>query len=425
MDNFSIFSPAGVSDPQTQFFRVGDPEALNYSTYDGGHGDGPTDPEMGFYALRPKRTAVSGLKGSWLPVLPAQSDKRHPGWADIGFFEPSASPRHFVASPASVPEPCRHIPRDLSVHCFVRQPKAAYRLDLGKGRSGWVHLHDRDRMLGLEARFDSLEIAAAFAKLDAKGPELKLEVVLVPGAAGAVPTATLKSGVRSVALPKTVWEVLPKTYVSDDSAFEPGFERSQLLQEAELLQRAVVDLDAYLRLATRVAVRTRDIGGIALQLVAQSNDLLNRYQVAGANPEFAKVLGLCLGELHPRLRGLRDPELGRAFEVVASNSLAHALRLHDDAMAARVLDSLLGPGFDIGKIESGTLLYNLACFHNFRHQRQAMLQAVRLAVDRGKTADQFLDDPDFAALKVDGDFLAALGAIPPKKGLREKFEKIW
>ena len=93
------------------------------------------------------------------------------------------------------------------------------------------------------------------------------------------------------------------------------------------------------------------------------------------------------------------------WEAVAS-SVSIAQLAGDDATQAIVFEKLVPA--DESEIEHARLAFNLACLASIRGQKDDLLRFVKLAMNLGKTADQFEDDSDFDAFRDDPDFTSLL-----------------
>jgi hypothetical protein len=60
-------------------------------------------------------------------------------------------------------------------------------------------------------------------------------------------------------------------------------------------------------------------------------------------------------------------------------------------------------------IDHDILAYNLACLYAVKGEREKVLQYARIAINAGKTANQFMQDSDFDHYKKDPEFLDAIG----------------
>ncbi|MBI3560411.1 MAG: hypothetical protein HY080_01650 [Gammaproteobacteria bacterium] len=100
--------------------------------------------------------------------------------------------------------------------------------------------------------------------------------------------------------------------------------------------------------------------------------------------------------------------LDKYSTFIASEGLALALLCKNDRICEPVFDKILGRDFDIMRLDTMDLLYNLGCFYATHHNKDKMLVAVRQALRHGKEPEQFTTDPDFSDYWRDADFLETL-----------------
>lgn len=100
----------------------------------------------------------------------------------------------------------------------------------------------------------------------------------------------------------------------------------------------------------------------------------------------------------------------RKTEDVASMGLVLSTRSERRGVAESVFEKLLPAEIEFASIQNDVLLYNLASHYAVAEDRANLLRAARAAVARGKSAAQFLEDPDFANYLEDTEFRAIIGA---------------
>lgn len=112
--------------------------------------------------------------------------------------------------------------------------------------------------------------------------------------------------------------------------------------------------------------------------------------------------------IFPRVKDIDDPQVQYSVSVIASQGLIIYAVGDNKAVLSTVVDSLLGPDFDLVNSRNPTLVYNLACVHSLNRNKAQMLKAVKAARSMDKPTQQFMKDGDFAFYLNDSDFLAAI-----------------
>ncbi len=144
----------------------------------------------------------------------------------------------------------------------------------------------------------------------------------------------------------------------------------------------------------------------ARTLVAHYNDILNKNNNNKEN-QFL-IIEYFLKNIEPALKSFRiEKNFNKSFEIFISNSLGTALVYNNDALKEKIYNAL-GENFDIKKLVHNTLLYNIACDYSRRREKQKMLEAINLAIEKGKPPENFLKDSDFKFYYDDADFLKLL-----------------
>ncbi|NRB41541.1 MAG: hypothetical protein HRU20_24225 [Pseudomonadales bacterium] len=96
---------------------------------------------------------------------------------------------------------------------------------------------------------------------------------------------------------------------------------------------------------------------------------------------------------------------------VASNGIILCVKLNDSTIFDRLENSILGENFKLNAISNEILLFNLACHYALTRDREKLFPAVIQARKFGKTAEQFLNDPDFELYHNDKKFLSSLNSV--------------
>ncbi len=141
-------------------------------------------------------------------------------------------------------------------------------------------------------------------------------------------------------------------------------------------------------------------------LVNYFNELLNKNSKQAEN-QF-KIIDIFIDKIEPAIRNFRkDKSFNKSFEIFVSNSLGVVIYHKNEALKLKIY-KMLGADFDIHKIEHGTLLYNLACDYSLKKEKEKMLEAIKLAISKGKNPENFAKDTDFQFYYSDPDFIKAI-----------------
>ncbi|MEN9352901.1 MAG: hypothetical protein RL318_226 [Fibrobacterota bacterium] len=414
--------------------RVVTPGKEHNLHYEKGLGSTAHD-EVGLYLVRRRAPDVSELKGQWLPEVKGLT------WGTWQFpsgqVDFSAGPsRAFAQVPESesesrddlprggrvLPQSFGQIPSKLRLRlplCFGEYP-ASVAVDLG-GKE-WLFLSHEHEPPELQADIDRAEFAKAWESLG--GGEMRLVAEFTERKEKlledrdkpdrwVVPSLKLVKGWKSAALANTRWSDPEAQWPRSDED-RKRFLRSRSYQAGGLAQAGRLSAAGWIGV-------TRDLlrdSGLAKQygswLIQEANELLNASTLAKDPAAGRAVVRFWTEALFPILRNDADEEFVKGSSVLTSNSLGNAIEWRDTAMCERILEVLVDARQD--SIEHHTLHYNLACYHAWRKDVPGMLASVRRARARGKPAEQFRADPDFAPWLQDPDFQKALdgnGAVSP------------
>ena len=169
-------------------------------------------------------------------------------------------------------------------------------------------------------------------------------------------------------------------------------------------------LDEFLRQAAALAQDPERADDFAPAVTAAYAELVNASNVAGNTASSSRLVRHYLAQVHPHASAHTDPSVGYNIGVIASQTLAFAIRQPAERdLVEAVMTTLVGPNFDPAAQTNATLAYNLACLYALEGDTERMLQAVVAARRLGKPASQFIADADFQGYREDPQFRQALG----------------
>ncbi|MES2609236.1 MAG: hypothetical protein V4679_03295 [Pseudomonadota bacterium] len=369
--------------------------------------------DIGLYVVRPRGSVpgpVTGREaGAWRPVFTGPSTH---SYAVSGMVE---------FAPARPGEAA-----GLAAHTWLRSPDARKRHD-GMGpqipvQALWPALQalpsaltlqwnasseEEDRQLRIE--LPAGEIRAAFERLQGgKGP-LEL-VVQVPDLEG--PTSGMSVLLRSGSL-QQVLSGAHMAYVGNPA--RPASTRKisvQALREANAAaQRSPGALPAFLQVAQDLAQDLQSVQGNASDITHAYAQLINHFNGRQDFASSSRLVRHYLAQVYPSMgKYQRDDKQVYNVGVIASQTLAFAMRTNERDLAEAVMASLVGPGFDPAVQTNGTLMYNLACYYALTSDKARLLQAAARARSLGKPPSQFLQDTDFERYLQDPEFLQVVNA---------------
>jgi len=369
--------------------------------------------DIGLYVVRPRGAAPGQATGrgpgAWRPVFTGPSTRSYAVSANVEFA--AARPGEAVAPTA---------------HTWLRSPDERKRHE-GMGpqipvQALWPALQAVPSALTLHWRTSSEEedtqlridlpageTRAAFERLQGgKGP-LEL-VVQVPDLEG--PTlgmsVLLRSGNLQQALPGA-----RMAYV--DNPARPASARKssvQALRDANAAaQRSPGALPAFLQIAQDLAQDLQRVQGDASDITHAYAQLINHFNGREDFAASSRLVRHYLAQVYPSMgKYQRDDKQVYNVGVIASQTLAFAMRTNERDLAEAVMTTLIGQGFDPAVQTNGTLMYNLACYYALTSDKARMLKAIANARRLGKQPAQFLRDTDFDRYRQDAEFLQAVNA---------------
>ncbi|MCP5064007.1 MAG: hypothetical protein GY936_16315 [Ignavibacteriae bacterium] len=140
-------------------------------------------------------------------------------------------------------------------------------------------------------------------------------------------------------------------------------------------------------------------------LIAHFINLLNNND--NTQTQF-KLIDTFIDKIEPAIKSFREDEaFNKNFEIFVSNSLGLVVHHDNEALKLKIY-KMLGDSFDIKKIKHGTLLYNLACDYSRKKDKPKMLEAIELAIKKGKKPENFAKDTDFKFYYSDPDFIKVI-----------------
>ncbi len=138
-------------------------------------------------------------------------------------------------------------------------------------------------------------------------------------------------------------------------------------------------------------------------LVGFYNNLLNN-NVENTSHQF-EIIDTFINKIEPAIKSFRKDEIfNKNFEIFVSNSLGITIAHKNESLKLKIY-KMLGDHFDLKELKHGTLLYNLACDYSLNKDKQKMLQAIELAIEKGKNPVNFTKDSDFKFYYTDPDFI--------------------
>lgn len=368
--------------------------------------------DIGLYVVRPRAavpTATVGRPaGAWRPVFTGPATGSH---AVSGTVEYAAAPGE-PALPAT--------------HTWLRNPPARKRYD-GMGPqipvlALWPVLQQLPSALTLQWNASSEqedaqlrielppgETRSAFERLQGgKGPvELVVQVPDLEGPATGM-SVLLRSGNLQQPLPGA-----RIAYVGNPArptALRRG--SVQPLQDASAAaQRSPGALPAFLQTAQGLAQDLQNVQGMSSDITHAYAQLINHFNGRQDFTSSSRLVRHYLAQVYPHVgKYTRDDKQAYNVGVIASQTLAFAMRTDERDLAEAVMATLVGPGFDPAVQTNATLMYNLACYYALTSDKAHMLQAIAHARRLGKPPAQFLRDTDFDRYRQDAEFLQAVNA---------------
>jgi hypothetical protein len=113
-------------------------------------------------------------------------------------------------------------------------------------------------------------------------------------------------------------------------------------------------------------------------------------------------------QVYPLIKDSTNKQVQYSVLVMASQGIIIYGKNSDKEIFHTVLNTLLGPNFNIETTINPTLAYNLACIYALNKNKPEMLIAIRAARKMKKPTELFLKDSDFSFYQKDNDFLAAI-----------------
>lgn len=390
--------------------------------------------EVGLYLVRRRGGPPQpALAGSWLPEVQGLTwgTWQYPsGNVDFG---PGIPAQAFAQAPESlsesqhdmprggrvVPQPFRQIPSNLRLRLPVRHGStpAALAVDLGDRRWHFVPPED----LELDVSLDRTEFAKAWETLG--GGDLRLvanfqshkQRLLEEGSDDNTwvrPTLALVGRRATVELPSVRWSATSTEWPREHDDRE-RFLLSRTWQAGKLARAGKLSAAGWIEVTRDLLRDAETVEEKAVWLVHAANELLNASSSARDEETSRLLVEFWRKELHPAVRDLADAELAKAGAILTSNSLGNAVHWRDSSLSGRIVEELVDKNRE--NIQHGTLHYNLACYHAWRLERPALLEAVRRARALGKPASQFRADPDFETWLSDAEFVKALEDVEERR----------
>jgi len=93
-----------------------------------------------------------------------------------------------------------------------------------------------------------------------------------------------------------------------------------------------------------------------------------------------------------------------------ANALALGIQSNDARIIGFVFDRMMGREFDVTSVENTSILFNLACYYAITGVTEKMQEAMRLALARGKSPEDFRREKDFSAYWQDREFIEILAS---------------
>lgn len=360
---------------------------------------------------------------------------RLPTWGKIHFYNSKDEPHNYLSDNAAVPTGLYSIPKKLSFNWEGDNTNSAFKLYLDNGQFAWYHLHDAntdeyhlyapDTDVYLELIFDEAEMVAAFQALDKGKYPLQLELQMEKkGTTAASLSVYLRNKKQRIQFKNNQYAYNKPRYFNDEPFFTQQFEKSKLEIEYENALKDGEELQAYLDVASDIAKNSPYAKEYASALFSQTNELINISATKNDAKTAEKVIVHFLDKILPYTgRTGKAEDVALNAEVIASNSLAHAISTRNKELSTVILEKLLGKNFEIKEINNGTLLFNLACYYAVYKDKNRLLLAARQAMIRGKQADQFMKEVDFKEYWNDPDFMKMLAAAPVASGETEQSNK--
>ncbi len=144
----------------------------------------------------------------------------------------------------------------------------------------------------------------------------------------------------------------------------------------------------------------------AENLVVYYNDLLN-HNSKNEKKQF-EIIETFIDQIEVAVKPFRkDETFNKNYEIFASNSLGLSIAYNNEALKSKIY-KMLGDDLDLKKLKHGTLLYNIACDYALKKNKKKMLEAIQLAIEKGKNPENFAKDPDFKLYYSDPDFIKAI-----------------
>lgn len=363
--------------------------------------------DIGLYVVRPRGVgevpAAQRQVPAWRPRFEGEDTRRRPvtaqleldgGGTALRWLRSPQPPARVGPTPAMVTEPLQPDLHALPVAMTVR----------------WGSRHDPASRGAFRLPLDQAQLHAALSAPAAAGTVREL-VLRVPQLHEREPAVQLllREGQREIPLPPVQVQVLewpPFRALGPDL---PTY-RQQLHAAVEAAAAGEAHaLERFLRQAGLLSADPHYAGRFAPVLAEAYARLVNVFNVAGDFDASSRLVRHYLAQVHPAIASHADPGVAYNAGVVASQTLAFAIRRPQERdLVEAVMAQLVGPDFDPANQRNGTLMYNLACFHAVEGDIARMLEAVAAARRLGKPAAQFMADADFAPYLGDRRFLQAL-----------------
>lgn len=223
-----------------------------------------------------------------------------------------------------------------------------------------------------------------------------------------VPESSLKP-IREFSVALSAIAGAPYDFVKADRNSFKFNDWSYLNEEYEKALSDKTELPNYLSVSAGLVKNNRNIKSYVTRLVASTNELFNKYSQEADKAAGLNIIDHFIDSVYPFIKEYRsDDEINKSIETLTSNALGTAISLKNEALAKKIYEKLLGPNFDIRNVKHDTLLYNLACDYSLKKEKKKMLEAITLAIAKGKNPENFKNDSDFSAYYQDPDFLKAV-----------------
>ncbi len=392
--------------------------------------------ELGFYRLRrkadrplatvpaaddnvikPGQRATYRTRNSWRPVYTGMIVEAGL-WGDIQFYDSAHGSHHYLLHPDAVPAGLHAIPQSMTFHWQDRKQKSAFKLYFGDGRHAWFPNHEDSPDIALEFRFDEPEIVEACQRLDAQQQPIEFEIHFQEiFEVGATLSLWLRNRRERIELKRTVVHHRAPD-LDGNAALALYFDKSRLRVEYSRVSEDPGAWPDYHAVADEILARGTTIRECIPLMMQQAAELVLKYTGSWAEngrfgPEAERVFDYFSGRLLAHIGRPDDTDDVKINRVsITSNILAYAIASKNERLCDDVFSKVLGPDFDVTRLQNGTLAYNVACYHALHREKALFLAAARQALLLGKKREQLLAEPDFSVYRDDKDFLDLLESAP-------------